>query len=276
MKLSKLFFSALMVLAMAGPAIAEDVNSRNEKMELDYSIQGSGKFTVVFESGFGTDRQVWRPVLEKLPTTIRVISYSRKGLGKSSKPAKPLSVEQHLSDLDGLLEVTHANDNVILVGHSYGGLLATEYAKAQTDKLVGLVLVDPATLNQRVVFKKADPVRVEEDEAMLLGYMPSEMQADYRMLISQMDRTDNRLEPLRSDLPTILFTSTAAFKNPFVFEETKEGRALWLHLHSKLFSQVRNGSHVRVPNAGHNIHTEQPERIAKAIIEIIGLIENEN
>jgi len=82
------------------------------------------------------------------------------------------------------------------------------------------------------------------------------------------------LPPLLADLPTILFTSTAHFEAPFVFEGTEVGRAAWLAMHQDMFGKIRDGSHIRIPDAGHIIHTEMPGRVAAEMIFLVERLED--
>ena len=75
---------------------------------------------------------------------FRVVAPDLRGHGRSPK-AGPWTVPQHIDDLLPVLVAAGvAGPKPILLGHSYGGLLAWELARAAPDELAGLVLVDPA------------------------------------------------------------------------------------------------------------------------------------
>ncbi len=243
-------------------------------IDLQYTDRGASDFVVVFDAGFGTDASVWEPVIEAMGDSIRTIAYSRAGIGGSTAAETPRTIDEHIADLSELLASLGVTSNTVLVGHSYGGLLAAEMAETNPALVAGLVLVDPATRGQRSVFKAADAKRVAADDAMLLSVMPPVMQADYQVLIDQMDSSGDAVTPLPADMPVVLFSSTAKFAQPFVFEETEMGRALWLQVHQELFSNVQDGAHIRVSDAGHNIHTEQPETVAAAIVKLVERLDN--
>ena len=59
----------------------------------------------------------------------------------------------------------------------------------------------------------------------------------------------------------------ALLEHPWV--RAGEGRAAWLAVHSALFANVRSGAHIRIPDAGHNIHAEQPARVAAGVEQVL-------
>ena len=70
-----------------------------------------------------------------------IVAPDLRGHGRSPKHG-PWTVEQHVRDLLPLTR--RLGPRVIVLGHSYGGLLAWELAREAHDQLAGLVLVDPA------------------------------------------------------------------------------------------------------------------------------------
>jgi non-heme chloroperoxidase len=95
-------------------------------IELYYEDHGSGHPVVLIHgyplSGRAWDKQV--PVL--LEDGHRVITYDRRGFGKSSQPVTGYDYDTFASDLHGLLETLDLR-NVTLVGHSMGTGEVTRY-----------------------------------------------------------------------------------------------------------------------------------------------------
>ena len=199
-----------------------------------------------------------------LGAECQCIAYARAGLGKSGTDGKAKSIEEHLQDLGAVIDVLPSNQKVVLVGHSYGGLLATEFARLHPGRLQGLVLVDPATMGQRHEFKKASSDRVLADDKALLSMLPPKMAEDYKLLIAQLDSEAAALPRSQPDLPVALLTSTQVAADPFVLEETAEGKALWKRQHAELFAGFSRGMH-QYHVTGHNIHRENPKAVADAI-----------
>lgn len=257
------------LLAAASAAQASEVIVDRGAYKLSAEQSGTGPVTVVFESGFGQGKDTWKDVITALGPGYHSITYSRAGLGKSTSDGKPKDIGAHLVDLGAVISDLASGQKIVLVGHSYGGLLATEFARRHPQQLQALVLVDPATLGQRHAFKQADAARVQADDAALLGMLSPPMAADYRALITQLDAPDARMPSAMPDLPVALLTATQVAAEPFVFEETAAGKALWKAQHAALFSACDRGFH-RYFVTGHNIHRENPAAVADAIKDIAG------
>jgi pimeloyl-ACP methyl ester carboxylesterase len=103
---------------------------------------GSGNPTVVLEAGFGGDSFNWQQVQPPLGRTTRTCAYDRAGLGNSVALPGVHDAREEISDLQRLLESARLDAPYVLVGHSYGGLLARLFAHAHPKETAGLVLVD--------------------------------------------------------------------------------------------------------------------------------------
>ena len=95
-------------------------------IEIYYEDHGAGQPVVLIHgyplSGRAWDRQV--PVL--LEAGYRVITYDRRGFGKSSQPATGYDYDTFAADLNTLLDHLDLHD-AVLVGHSMGTGEVTRY-----------------------------------------------------------------------------------------------------------------------------------------------------
>jgi non-heme chloroperoxidase len=98
----------------------------NADIEIYYEDHGAGQPVVLIHgyplSGRGWDKQV--PAL--LNAGYRVITYDRRGFGKSSQPAAGYDYDTFAADLNALLEYLDLRD-AVLVGHSMGTGEVTRY-----------------------------------------------------------------------------------------------------------------------------------------------------
>ena len=104
----------------------------------------SAKPPVVFESGLGLSRLLWANVAYLLAKAgYRTISYDRSGLGRSPA-ATERSLEALVADLEQVVRA-YAPQGAIIVGHSYGGIMARLLTARQPQLVKALVLVDPSS-----------------------------------------------------------------------------------------------------------------------------------
>jgi pimeloyl-ACP methyl ester carboxylesterase len=142
---------AILLLGVTAQAVATEIDRRRYPRPgkivngLHIHCTGSGS-PVVLEAGIAATSVSWRPVQNALSSFARVCSYDRPGLGWSPCAAQPRSPEQFVHDLRTV--VRHAGTPVVLVGHSFGGLLVRLYAAAHPEDVRALVLVDPALLRE--------------------------------------------------------------------------------------------------------------------------------
>ena len=205
-------------------------------VQIAYQDSGQGDAVVVFDAGFGTPHNVWSQIQSQMNTSVRTISYSRAGIGRSSAAKQPRSITQHVADLRALLAQLEIKQPIIYVTHSYSGLMASELAHNHPQQIRGLLMLDPATDAQQHQFNAADKARVARDDAMLIKYMPKTMVADYQFLLEQLNAAPKQVTPLPSTVPTTIITASKPSEQAFVFSETVEGRKIWVSLHQQLIS----------------------------------------
>lgn len=111
--------------------------------------QGEGPETVVLLHGFGGDAQNWRFALEPLAASRTVVAVDLPGHGNSAKNVGDGAIPGFVDTVIAVLDargVAAAH----LVGHSFGGLVATQVALAHPDRVSSLTLVAPAGLGGSV------------------------------------------------------------------------------------------------------------------------------
>lgn len=100
---------------------------------------GSG-LPIVYLNGAYASQRHWRPVIAELGAGYRHITYDERARGKSKQSAD-YSFEASLRDIDAVL-TARGVARPLLVGWSYGGILAWQWADRQPDRLLGAVVVD--------------------------------------------------------------------------------------------------------------------------------------
>lgn len=116
-----------------------------------YTGESADAPVIVLLHGFGASTFSWREVIEPLAALGDVVAYDRPAFGFTERPTdwegeNPYGVPGNLALLDAVLERFADARDVILVGHSAGGLIAGEFARLNPDRVEALVLVAPAVL----------------------------------------------------------------------------------------------------------------------------------
>jgi len=95
---------------------------------------------VVYLNGAYAGQSHWRRVLADLGSDYRHITYDERARGKSKRSAD-YSFEGCIRDLDAVLKARGVN-RPLLVGWSYGGIIAWHWADRYPDRVLGVVTVD--------------------------------------------------------------------------------------------------------------------------------------
>jgi proline iminopeptidase len=102
---------------------------------------GEGPPLMLLHGGLGLDHTYFRPWLDPLAAEHAVVFFDFRANGRSSGDGQDLTLKQLADDVDALR--SHLGfDRVSLLGHSYGGFVALEYALTHPEHLDRLVLCD--------------------------------------------------------------------------------------------------------------------------------------
>jgi long-chain acyl-CoA synthetase len=109
--------------------------------------------TMVFVHGYGGYAKQWQYQLKAFSDHFRVIAYDLRGHGRSDAPYSRYTMAEMQSDLDTLLAKLEVKLPIILLGHSFGGAVVTEFAFRRPEAVSRLVLV--ATTGEYSLFPAA-------------------------------------------------------------------------------------------------------------------------
>jgi len=100
--------------------------------------------TFVFLHGFGGQAMQWKYQLQKFSLENRAIALDLRGHGLSDKPASGYDMPGIQADLESALKVLKVTGPLTLVGHSFGGAVATEYALRHPQQVERLIMLATA------------------------------------------------------------------------------------------------------------------------------------
>jgi proline iminopeptidase len=130
------------LLAIACVAYAADGTFIRDGVELHYRTAGTGTPVILLSGGPGMDVDYMTPVGEFLPDSYQRVFYEQRGTGRSKVRLAPetMTMQHVVEDLEAL-RVHLKRDRLVLVGHSWGGMLAMAYAASHPDRVDRMVLI---------------------------------------------------------------------------------------------------------------------------------------
>jgi proline iminopeptidase len=106
---------------------------------------GQGTTIIILHGGPDFDHSYLLPEMDRLSDSYRLIYYDQRGRGRSADRVQPEDVTL-ASDIADLETVRHYYnvDSVVLLGHSWGSVLALEYALRYPQRVSCMILLNPA------------------------------------------------------------------------------------------------------------------------------------
>ena len=119
--------------------------SRSKMLELYYRDIGQGQPIIVLHGGPDFDHNYLLPEMDRLSDSFRLIYYDQRGRGKSARNVQPedVTLESEMKDLESLRAYFQL-ESVAVLGHSWGGVLAMEYAVRHPNRVSHLILMNTA------------------------------------------------------------------------------------------------------------------------------------
>lgn len=247
----------------------------------------SGKPTMVFAHGFGTDQTAWQKVRDAFSNDYRLILYDNVGAGRADpdafSPNKYDTLHSYADDLLAICEACEVSD-AIMVGHSVSGMISLLAAIREPARFKKMVLVgaSPRYLNDE------DYVGGFSQEALdgfynamasnyyawVSGFAPAAMaNADRPQLAAGFAESLSAIRPdIAQSVARVIFQSDHRADLPSVTNEvlllqTRQDIAVPMEVAQYLHKHVMNSRLEVVDAEGHFPHISAPD-------EIIGAIKN--
>jgi pimeloyl-ACP methyl ester carboxylesterase/GNAT superfamily N-acetyltransferase len=222
---------------------------------------GTGRPTVIFDSGGECDSLVWRHVLPQVTAFAQVVAYDRAGLRQSEPGPLPRTARAVVDDLSALLATANIPGPYVLVGHSMGGIYARLFASLYPQDIVGLVLVDSPHEDMVYEWQTLLPKETWENFVLHSSYESG----DYLITRAQL-----KVAPPLPDVPLIVLT---ARQGDYPYGWPRDAlNVLRVRLQRQLVTLVSRGRQIIVEDTGHAIHEDRPEIVVDAIREVLNSV----
>lgn len=232
---------------------------------LDVSVRGTGAPVVILESGMGEGREYWDGVQDSLSRFVRVLSYSRSGLGASEYSRRNGTVDA-VEELRTLLTHLEIHPPYVLVGHSIGAWYVRTFAAQHPDEVAGLVLVDGTAEWAYEDFAQRWPNFWDSYNEAMAPYLADWPQAARDEEDFNLDVITGRGLPEAVPLPDIpLAMITATRPDSSWLGGSPEGIKIWLGHHQALLAQSARAMHLISDRTGHMVQEDEPRLIVQAV-----------
>lgn len=219
--------------------------------KLYLACQGSGSPTLVYLHGLGDNSEGAASIYAPLTDRVRVCVYDRVNVGKSDSQGGRHTGVDSVRELHALLDAAAVRGPYLLVGFSFGGLLATMYAATYPDQVMGILLLD-STLPTNDELQALVP---EDERARAVA----EVEANPERV--EVYRTLDQAKAVLGKVPDVPVTYMAA--EPVELPPTwpvERMRAFIRTKRSEFVSRFPQGHLVRVKSS-HDIASELPSRV---------------
>lgn len=114
--------------------------------QIAYRKFGNGPVQIVIEGSLNSCNAEWWNLCNDL-RGLSVLVYDRAGYGNSTKSSLDRTPNNIVNELSELLKRMETEKELIIVGHSQGGLYATLFALLHPDKTKAVILLDPLSIS---------------------------------------------------------------------------------------------------------------------------------
>ncbi|MGB8688778.1 MAG: alpha/beta hydrolase, partial [Microcoleus sp.] len=246
---------------------------------------GSGQPLLMLHGFFG-EKTCWLPLIELLQSQFRCISLDMLGFGESSKPEICYDVALEVAFVRQVVEQLNI-DPCCIIGHSFGGWVASAYALKYTNSVSSLVLAAPAGIRDDSFCGQYDALRPllwktpivdlalqlakpfanlagkSNELQQILGWRQELMsQPVARSFLMSRMRPEDAIDTVEKDIqklqiPTLVITG-----------DSDETIPLW---HCQTYAnQIPKAQLAIIPNATHGLPQTQAEMMANLICQFLG------
>ncbi len=113
-------------------------------IKINYVMEGSGE-PIVFVSGSFTKLQMWNYQIDFFKEKMTVVAFDNRGVGKSSRPDFPYTMEMFVEDLKHLLDHLGITEGIHLCGSSMGTMISQKFALKYPKIVKTLILCTPTS-----------------------------------------------------------------------------------------------------------------------------------
>jgi pimeloyl-ACP methyl ester carboxylesterase len=239
-----------------------------------YESRGNGKQTILLMPGWGDSLATFRGLQTELAKKFTTVSVDLPGFGASAAPQQVWGLDEYAQFVDSFLKKIGVKRPHVIIGHSNGGAVAIRGLSQNTLTTDKLVLIGSAGIRDQQKGKKTALKIIAKTGKAVTFWLPTRTKQKLRQklytaagsdmfVVPHLEETfkktvsqDVQTDAKKLTAPTLLIYGDQDTSTPPVYGE--------------IFHNHINGSTLEViANAGHFVHHDQPETVAKLITEFI-------
>jgi pimeloyl-ACP methyl ester carboxylesterase len=241
-------------------------------MKINYQVFGDGKPFLILH-GWGSNSDRWVPVAEKIAEKgFRVIVPDLPGFGKSDALSVPWNTNKYIDWLEKLVKELNLQE-FYLLGHSFGGALASKMAVKHMQDVKKLFLVSAACVRKKTNTKKFSAIVAKIVKIFyFVPYYAFFRKAIYKFIIRKSDYV--YVEGIMKETYLNVVEEDLSFHLPFIKvptiiiwgdkdELTPISDAYFIE------GQIKKSKIIVIPGAGHDLNRKYPEILAEKVLENI-------
>jgi pimeloyl-ACP methyl ester carboxylesterase len=158
---------------------------------LYFEVAGTGHDLLLMHAGIA-DSRMWDDQFQIFALQYRVIRYDLRGFGRSVIPTGKFADHEDVTALLKYLGVTQTH----IIGNSFGGLVALDFALAYPEMVTSLVLVAPSVNGREET--STDILHFAEEEEALLerGDLAGAAELNVNTWVVGLRRTPDQVDPI--------------------------------------------------------------------------------
>jgi pimeloyl-ACP methyl ester carboxylesterase len=263
--------------------------ARVNGVELEYEVAGSGEpvllISPVLADGF-------RPLVSEpaLAHHYRLITYHKRGWVGSTRAPGPVSIADHAADAAALLEHLEVH-RAHVAGHSSGAAVGLQLAVDRPQLVHTLAVLEPSILSlacAKAFVQGAAPVfelyAAGKHEAALSAFMSAVSGLEWQECRALLDeRVPGAVAQSLKDVDTFFGVElpalvewdfgaqqAAAIRQPVLSVLGENTQAMWVEIAGLLRSWLPQLEECSIQGAGHLLHVQRPEPVARGMAEFLG------
>lgn len=139
----KIIFAMILVLIQAPVVFGQKIDSlRSDGLTIYYETEGKGNPVYLISGGPGITPFYMRTISAELSQKYQTVLIHQRGTGLTKAPVneKTIDIVKYVNDIDAVKEKLN-HGKITLIGHSWGGMLAMNYAALHPEEIDRLILV---------------------------------------------------------------------------------------------------------------------------------------